>query len=68
MLVSKTYGMTRPTEKPSHADAKHRYVDRVRRAMVTDPSEMSRGEYIEALEELLPEIESMLEAALEEQG
>jgi len=43
------------------------YIERIRKAMETDPKEMSRGEYIDALEEIEGDISGMLEAAREEQ-
>lgn len=52
--------------KPS---AKQAYLERVRAALTMTTSEvrdLPRPEYIEALEELVPELESMLDAAREE--
>lgn len=42
------------------------YLERVRDAMAIHPREMSKRQYIEALEELAADIDGMLEAAREE--
>lgn len=50
----------------ANEQARQLYVQRVRDAMVTSSTEMSKGAYIEALEELSGDLEAMLEAARDE--
>lgn len=45
---------------------KERYIESVRTAMETDPEEMTRAEYIDALDEITGDIEAMLDVARQE--
>lgn len=49
-------------------NARASYIQQVRDALDTDPSEMSRADYIDALEEIETHVRMSLEAAREEQA
>ena len=48
--------------------ARDAYVKRVRAALETSATEMSRGDYIDALEEIQCDVEARLDAARQENG